>query len=151
MTREELDAAYRTLTIIWGAIAAGVATFAGIVWAITGPLAGSVGGPTPATSDGSPDPLHLILLTAAAMSVVGGVIIRRSMAIPAEGEPATRFQRYQTHCILAWGIQDGGGLMAIVAGFLAGNGTWALLGAAVTLFGLHLTRPDRIEVERLLR
>lgn len=145
MTLPDLEQRFRVLTVIWIGLMGGVALFAAAVYFLL------------STGSASTPDLELagFLPTAGALAVagmaVGLVLGRRLEARIGSGEPADRFQQYQTARIVSLAIVEGMGLFVIALSFVSGAGTWALGAGAVTIWVMVLGRPRRQDVDRLLR
>ncbi|MEQ8329007.1 MAG: hypothetical protein RH859_00945 [Longimicrobiales bacterium] len=148
MERPEIDQRFRVIQMVWAALAGGVAVYSIVVWFVvsgrlgTSPMGGS------AALDATP---AIVLMAAAVSMVVAGVVLRRARSLPQGREAAETVAAYQSHVIVSSAVQEGGGLLGLSVAFLAGQATWALGIGAVTVFALFLTRPDRVELDRLLR
>ncbi len=130
-----MDARFRTLQIIWAAMSAGVVTYTGVMVALI--LLGLVDMP------GLP-PIVLTLGALVAASILGtGLVVRRRLveAIPPGGTPETRFGQYQTATMIGLALMEGGGLLLITLGLLAGSPTWVLAGGGASLLMLMNARP----------
>ncbi|MEQ9399816.1 MAG: hypothetical protein RJQ04_11710 [Longimicrobiales bacterium] len=148
MERPEIDQRFRVIQMVWAALAGGVAVYSVVVWLLVSGRFGtsSLGGS--AALDATP---AIVLMAVAVSMVVAGVVLRRARSLPQGREAAETVAAYQNHVIVASAVQEGGGLLGLSIAFLAGQATWALGIGAVTVFALFLTRPDRVELDRLLR
>lgn len=148
MERPEIEQRFRVIKMVWAALAGGVAVYSIVVWLL---VSGRLGASPPGGSAALDATPAIVLMAAAVSMVVAGVVLRRARSLPQGGQAAETVAAYQNHVIVSSAVQEGGGLMGLSVAFLAGQATWALGIGAVTVFALFLTRPDRVELDRLLR
>lgn len=141
-----VDAAYRVLLVIWGALVAGVVIFAVVSYALLRSGAFQpVGGP------GSPLAFTLITVGFGLLIVapfLGQAVGRRSTG--AGGTPAN-VAAYQTSMIVGHALREAAGLLGVVTALVAGAllGGYVLAAAAVLM--MIKGRPRREHLVELSR
>lgn len=87
---------------------------------------------------------YALLATAA----VGALLVRGRIKPPAGGADLGRWWTdVMPQAVVVWALAEGGGLTAMVLGWIIGDTTLLALGAAVGLALLFVTRPGRLRSE----
>lgn len=145
MSRPELDAPFRVMTIIWAALMMGVAAFAAVAWFLV-----SSGTLSPGAIEAGRMNLFAPVLL---VLMAGGIVVGRRLegSIDREAEDAVIVQRYQAARIVGLALIEGPALAIIALSLVAGTGGWILGGAGAALWAMYLARPRREDLEALLR
>lgn len=145
MDRADIDARFRIVTIIWLALMMGVATFGVVAYGLV--ATGNMGEPTMDAG------LMNLIVPLAVVLMAGGLVLGRTLEgqIPRDAEAEVKIQRYQTARIVTLAMQEGPALMIIVVAMLAGAATWIAVGAALGVASMFIARPNRDDLEGLLR
>lgn len=141
MQKSELDAHFRTILVLWGALLGGVTLFAAVVWALTSEY---VGHWSPTMEPG----VVRNLLAAPVLLMAAGIFFRRG-GIDRSGGPEAVIQRYQTRVLIASAMQEGGGLLGLVLCLLADMPIWALAVWGLTAAAMGMSRPKRTDLTPL--
>jgi len=139
--KQELDRRYTVILLIWASLLGGVVLFAGIAWALGGGLLGEP------WETSLPSTVALPMLGLSVVLMVAGIVLRRARWGPREA--ADPFLAFQQRTIVAWAVQEGGGLLGICLSLVAGRPAWILAMGALAAFALLLTRPGRDELGRI--
>ncbi len=79
---------------------------------------------------------------------VGSLLVRGRIKPPARGaDPSRWWTDVMPQAVVVWALAEGGGLTAMVLGWVIGDTTLLALGAAVGLALLFVTRPGRLRSE----
>ncbi len=83
-----------------------------------------------------------------ATGALGSLLVRGRIKPPASGTEVGRWWTdVMPQAVVVWALAEGGGLGAMVLGWLIGDTTLLALGAAVGLALLFVTRPGRLRSE----
>jgi hypothetical protein len=104
----------------------------------------------PLTSTGFPAEtarlLRIIGYLTLAASALAALVMRGRIAPPGGDEDIDRWWTEQIpKAIVVWAVAEGGGLVALVIGWIIADMTLFALGAAVALALLFVTRPGRLQ------
>lgn len=143
MHKEEIDARFRTIFMLWASLLSGVTIFTVVVVALT---TGRLGNWTPSLH---PD-LVLKALAIPVLLMAGGIAFRRR-ELDLTGEESVVLQRYQMQVLVAGAMQEGGGVLGLILCLLGGMPSWAIAVWGMTAIAMNMTRPQRSELDRIHR
>lgn len=120
---------FKTMQIIYVALAAGVLLFAAIAFGLVGPLEGS----------GDLTVLRWVWLGVALVSIFAAGLIRGRLT--REATPG----QVQTAALMIWGLAEGQALLGLVAYLVAADALAAILGLVVGIYLFSRHRPAAFE------
>lgn len=143
MEKSDVDARFRVILTIWGALLVGVTLVTALAWALT---TGRLGAWTPIMEAG----VARNLLSAPVLLMAAGIFFRRGVIDRGEGDEAY-LRAYQSRALLAAAMQDGGGMLGLALCLLAGMPTGALAVWVLTVLAMGMSWPRRSDLDHLGR
>ena len=134
-----MEARFKTLQVVWGALMAGVLVYAVVVYCLV-IFGGAVLSLAPRRA------LTFVGPVAVVGMIVGTMVQQRLVrAIPPGLDPAERMARYASAVILGLAVTEGCGLLVVTLGLLASAPTWGLIGGLIAIGVMALSGPNRRE------
>lgn len=130
----------KMLRIIWAAMLGGTIVYTGVIYALL--RAGVIDIASLAQS------IMNYAGVAVLIYMIAGVFARRAMVarISMDAPEEKRLAAYQTATIVGLAMSEGGGLILITMGMMAGASSWVLTGGGAAAFLMLMARPTGEEV-----
>lgn len=134
---------FKSLTVVWLALVAGTALYAGVAYVLL--IMGIVDLETPL----GPDIMN-IGGAFAVVQILAAMVLRRRLvaAIPRDAPDEVRLQRYYTACVVTLALVEGGGMLVVTLALVTGIASWALVGGGAAVLVMLMARPAPAELER---
>lgn len=148
MDPADTKSSLKTVTVVWLALMAGVALYAGVTYVLVEVLGTRVQGGGSALSG------VLTWAASAAALVLGAgmVVSRRAERVPDRTLPTDRgVARYFTMKLIGLAIQEGAGFLVITLSLVAADGLWAVVAGIATIGVMWLSGPRQEHLDRLTR
>jgi hypothetical protein len=140
-SRQQIESTIRTTRLIWLALMAGVAAYAGVTWYLTSTNDMALGGA------GIPRVLLWIALGYMIASIAAAPVVEQAVWKNATaGTHAEIARAWSTEKIVGLAIREGAGLLGITVALLMGSGTWAVLFGAAAVGSIFLAAPERADL-----
>ena len=139
--RQQIESTVRTTRLIWLALMAGVATYAGVTWYLTSARVMALGGA------GVPRVLLWVALGYMIASIAAAPVVEQAVRKNATTRtPAEIARAWSTEKIVGLAIKEGAGLLGITVALLMGSGTWAVLFGAAAVGSMFLAAPEKADL-----
>lgn len=140
------DARLLAMRIVWLALMAGVALYAGVAWVLVAIVHLDLG------MSGSPLPRLLPWITGGGVILLGvGLSVARRGEEPADREapPEAKVDRYFMLRLVGVAIEESVGLLVVTVSLLAGAANWALAGGLAAVAVMAVSGPQEDHLHRL--
>jgi hypothetical protein len=140
-SRQQIESAVRTTRLIWLALMAGVAAYAGVTWYLTSTTDTALG------SAGVPRVLLWVALGYMIASIAAAPVVEQAVRKNATTGTRTEIARaWSTEKIVGLAIREGAGLLGITVALLMGSGTWAILFETAAVGSMFLAAPEKADL-----